>query len=80
MKRMTPAEIRAYTPATEQWVRDALKLIGQPALDSVNNRYAYSLRSFELRFPLIANLTIPIFARAPSMPWWGAVYVRGNGD
>jgi hypothetical protein len=80
-KNMTAAQTRAATPATEKWVQDALKMLGEPGLDSGNNEYAYTLRCFELRFPLIARLTIPLFARAPTAPWWKhnvTVYVRGR--
>lgn len=69
-KKMTPDEIRAATPATEEWVRHALKVVGGPALDSGNNEYAYCLRCFELHFPILAGFVIRLFARPPQMPWW----------
>lgn len=70
MKRKTAQQIRRTTPATEKWVAKALAILGQPALDDENNRYAYSLRQFELCFPSVAAFAIPLFARTPMSPWW----------
>lgn len=69
MKKMTPEQLRKATPATEQWVQDALKMIGQPALNADNNTYAYMLRRYELAFPRLARMLIPLFAKTPKMPW-----------
>lgn len=80
-KKMTAEQIRKATPATEKWVQDALKMLGQLGLDADNNQYAYCLRCFELRFPRIAGFVIPLFAKAPTAPWWKhnvTVYTRGR--
>jgi hypothetical protein len=74
-KPLTAEQIRAKTPATEKWVQDALKYIGEPALDSVNNAYAYNLRALELAHPVIAGFLIPLFARSPQWPWWKSRHV-----
>lgn len=68
--KMTPEQVRAATPATEEWVQHALKVLGSKGLDSENNSYAYCLRMYELQFPVLAGVLIRLFARPPQMPWW----------
>ena len=61
---------RKMTPATDVWVKNALAELGEIGLDSVNNRYAFELRQFETRFPVLAGHLIPLFAREPELPWY----------
>lgn len=79
---MTPEQIRKATPATEAWVQEALKRVGVPGLWAEANEYAYSLRTFELAFPRIARIVIPLFARKAAPPWWQSctIYFRAVGD
>lgn len=77
-EKLTAEQIRERTPATERWIKTALDFIGEPALDSDNNYYAYMLREFELAFPTFAAVMIPLFAKKPTYPWWKKtrVYVQ----
>jgi hypothetical protein len=58
------------TPATDRWVKDALEVLGEPALYSANNVYAYRLRQFETTLPILAGVMIPLFANPPKKPWY----------